>query len=272
MNTPPVTLRQTRMHHLLSIITTLLLCGLVLTPSADAKKKKRENSTVKVNNQELDKKMRTNEFGLIGIRFHGNFANLEVARESDPFIKNPSRGASFGFGVTLDKALNRIFAFRAEVLYQNKNFSSTGQVNYNLTQQKRLSTNTYLDYLEVPLMMVFRFNHGKKIRPYGAFGVYGAALVQADGEQDGEGQLEDARRPFSTFDYGIVAAAGSYFVLGRGNGALSAELRYSQGMANIADTGVEADEKQEQNASNKTPLARQEYNINNFSLMVAYYF
>lgn len=256
------------------IMVALAVLGLTFTAAHAQKKKKKRGMSSQTRKQarSLDRKMRQNEFGLIGIRFHGNFANLEVSKNNDPFIKDPNRGASFGFGITADKAMNRIFGFRAEVLYQNKNFSSTGQVDYNLAQQKRISTNSYLDYLEVPLMMVFRFNHGSVIRPYGFFGVYGAALIQADGEQEGEGRLSEPRRPFSTFDYGFVFGGGSYFTLGKGSGALSAELRYSQGMANIADTDVKADEDQEQNVSNKTPLERQEYYINNFSLMIGYYF
>ena len=220
----------------------------------------------------LDKKMLNNKYGLVGIRMHANFANIDAEREDDPFIKNPSRGAGFGFGITLDKAFNRIFGVRGEFLYQNKNFSADGVVDYNLSQagSSPLATSSYLDYIEVPLMMVVRFGHGQLLRPYVAGGVYGAALISTEGEQKGEGSLEDPRRPFTTFDYGFTGAVGTYFVLAPGAGFLSAELRYSQGMANIADVDVEAEAKE--NTTNKTPLSRQQYYMNNWALMVGYYF
>ena len=119
-------------------------------------------------------------------------------------------------------------------------------------------------------MMVIRFGHGSLIRPYVAGGVYGAALLSTEAEQEDEGTLDEPRRPFTTFDYGVTFAAGTYFVLAPGAGFISAELRYSQGMANIADVDVEAEKNE--NTTNKKPLTRQQYNINNLALMIGYYF
>jgi hypothetical protein len=248
------------------------------TSQAHAQKRGRKGKKKKKNfipknrklSRSLDKKMLNNKYGLIGIRMHANFANIDADRKDDPFIKDPSRGAGFGFGMTLDKAFNRIFGVRGEVLYQNKNFSADGVVDYNLSQSSRLATSSYLDYLEVPLMMVVRFGHGQLLRPYVAGGVYGAALISTEGEQKDEGTLEEPRRPFTTFDYGFTGAVGTYFVLAPGAGFISAELRYSQGMANIADVDVEAENKE--NTNNKTPLSRQQYYMNNWALMIGYYF
>jgi len=250
---------------------TLLVSQAHAQAKEKAKKKKKKFIAKKKRlSRTLDKKMRKSPYGLIGIRIHANFANIDAAKTDDPFIKDPSRGAGLGFGVTLDKGLNRIFGIRGELLYQNKNFSAEGVVDYNLSQSRTLSTSSYLDYLEVPLMMVVRFGHGQLLRPYVAGGVYGAALISTEGEQKDEGSLEDPRRPFTTFDYGFTGAIGTYFVFAPESGFISAELRYSQGMANIADVDVEADAKE--NATNKTPLSRQQYYMNNFALMVGYYF
>ena len=236
-------------------------------------KKKRGKKTRQLANS-LDRKMINSPYGLIGIRAHMNTMNVSPTKTSDPFIKDPSRGVGFGFGLTIDKALNRVFGVRADVLYQNKNFSAQGKTNFDLTQNTTRETSLYLDYIEVPLMMVVRFMDGQLIRPYALFGGYGAALLTADGEQEEEGALDEPRRPFSTFDAGLVFGVGSYFVLAPGAGFLSAELRYTQGMVNIADTDVEAkNEEKAQSANlNKTPLSRQTYNTSNFMIMVGYYF
>lgn len=220
----------------------------------------------------LDKKMKKSTYGLFGIRVHGNFANLDTAQSSDPFIRDPSRGASVGFGVTFDKGLNNLMSLRLDVLYQNKNFSSDGLNNYNLAINGRSQTNTYMDFIEVPIMLVARFMHGQFIRPYVGAGLYGAALVTVEGDQEDGGALDDARRPFSLFDYGFVLSGGTYFVLAKGAGFLSAELRYSRGLANIADTDVEATKDEQASTGTAQPLSRQQYNMNNLSLMLGYYF
>ena len=136
----------------------------------------------------------------------------------------------------------------------------------------RTETNTYMDFIEVPIMLVARFMHGQFIRPFIAGGVYGAVLLNVDGDQEGEGALDEARRPFSSFDYGFVLSGGAYFVLAKGAGFLSAELRYSRGLANMADTSLTATKSEESSTGVAEPLARQQYNMNNLSLMVGYYF
>ncbi len=258
-------------------LTTLLgglslLLGLSLTQTAlitdvDAKGKRRKKQA-----RRLDRQMQNNKYGLFGLRIHGNFAVIDSTRSSDPFVRDPSRGSSVGFGVTFDKGLNDIMSLRLDALYQNKNFSAEGRSNYNLAVNTMKETSTYMDFIEVPIMLVARFMRGQLIRPYIAGGVYGAMLLSVDGEQVDDGVLDEARRPFSTFDYGFVLAGGSYFVLSKGAGFLSAELRYSQGMANIADTDVETTETEAVAYGNPKPLSRQTYNINNLSLMIGYYF
>lgn len=224
----------------------------------------------------LDKKMMESKYGLFGVRLSSNFATISVTREkNDPFIKDSSSGANVGLGVIFDKAFNRLVGVRGEALFQRKSFSAEAVPNYDLTKPERLDTRTTLNFVEVPIMAVVRFMDGNFIRPYAAAGVYGSMLLYADGEQEDEGTLDEPRRPFTTFDYGLVFAGGSYFVLAEGFGFLSAELRYSRGLANLADEDVETTSTEKNNGGSKfsdTPLNRQTYNIHNVSLMVGYYF
>ena len=225
--------------------------------------------------QRLDKKMTESQFGLFGVRLHANFASLSAERSNDPFMKDPGSGANVGFGVVFDKAFNRLIGVRAEALFQKKSFSASAVPNYNLATDKGfIDTRTTLNFIEIPIMAVARFRFGEFIRPYAAGGVYGSMLLYSDGDQEDEGMLDEPRRPFSTFDYGLVFAGGAYFVLAEGFGYLSAELRYSRGFANLADQDVTAtkEEKAEGTKFGNTPLARQQYFMHNVSLMVGYYF
>ena len=255
-----------RLQIALMLLMSIFLFQTVSTHSAEAKKRQKGA-------KRLDKQLKKAQYGLFGIRLHLNSANLDASREKDPFVQNPERNLGFGFGVTFDKGLNNLMSVRVDALYQNKNFSAKGKSDYNLAVNDSLTTSTYMDFIEIPVMLTARFMHGQLIRPFFAGGFYGAMrLPSTTAEQDGQGSVDEAGRPFGFFDYGFVLAGGSYFVLQKGAGFLSAEIRYSQGMANIADTGIEANQSEQNNGAAAEPLKRQEYNINNLSVMMAYYF
>jgi hypothetical protein len=215
----------------------------------------------------LDKKMKgSNGYGLIGARLLFNYAGISQAREGDKdkLISSTSDSGSLGFGLTFDRAFNRIVGVRAEALFQNKNFSHKSPEEYSLLKTPtKKDTETYLDYIEVPVGIVTRFNYGQLIRPYATAGLYVALLVNADGLQEGDNK--EARKPFTSFDAGWFLGGGSLFVLGEDAGFLGAELRYTRGLANIADTDVEADDKSK-------PLQNQIYTMSSLSLSVSYHF
>ena len=237
----------------------------VNTNSVEAKKRRGANR--------LDKRMKKSQYGLFGLRLHLNSANLDVSRNSDPFVDDPESNLGFGFGVTFDKGLNNLMSLRVDALYQNKNFSAKAKNNYNLAVNQRVSTSNFLDYIEVPVMLVARFMHGQYIRPFGGVGLYGAMrLPTTESTQEEQGAVDEPGRPFGFFDYGFVMSAGSYFVLSKGAGFLSAELRYSKGLANVADTGIESTQSERSSGVQNEPLKRQTYNMSNFSVMLAYYF
>lgn len=243
-------------------LLTLCAVGTVSQPAWAKKKKKRKNSK-RAASKRLDKKMKGSKYGLIGVRVGPNFASLSTAKSKDGVVESPESSVGVGFGVTADFGINDLFAFRVEGLYQNKNLSHRSLQDYT-RGDTLLDSNTYLDYVEVPVMGVVRFMRGSFVRPYVAGGMYGAVLVNADGDHNDKGQNKDPRKPFTTFDYGWVAAAGSYFVLAKGMGFLGAELRYSSGLANIADVT--------QKFNDDTPLESQSYTLSNFSILVTYYF
>lgn len=212
------------------------------------------------------------QYGLFGIKINTSFASIEPERTgaNDKFINNPESLATLGFGLTVDKGINRYVSVRAEALYQNKSFGHSAPEDYNLSANpSKVESETYLDYIEIPVGLVAGFQPGHLIQPYVSGGFYGALLLTADGRHTGLGTNDEARLPFRTFDYGWYLGAGSFFVLAEGAGFLGAELKYSQGMTNIADNEVEV---KSSTGDQIKPLEKQTYVMSNFSLAVSYYF
>ena len=235
-------------------------------------KRKKAARKEKKNSARLDKKMRKDLF--VGVKLGLNLASISTDSD-DKVLGETSVHPGFGFGLAIDKAFNDYVGIRAEGLWQNKNFSHSSRKNYNLEGSK-LDTTTYLDYLEVPIMAVIRFNKGDSIRPFITFGGFFSALIFSDGLQK-EKEMATARKPFFAFDGGYVIGAGTYFVLPPGAGFLSLELRYTGGMVNVADNNEEFyndNTKEDRPDSEKGQELLEEsiYSTNNFSFILGYYF
>lgn len=246
-----------------------MICLGLSSPTFAKRKKVRKSRSA----QKLQKKMRSNKYGALGMRVGVNFAGLDQSK-NDQLISNPSSSAGLGLGIVFDKALNEVAGFRVEALYQNKNFTHKSVGQYDLgsgltLDNDAVKTETFLDYVEIPLLFVVRLNPGKQLRPFLNGGFYGAALVNTSGVHEGEGENKESRLPFSSFDYGWVAGAGAYFAVAGDAGAVSFELRYSQSLANIADNDVEISKA---DGSKITPLDKSIYGLGNFSLLLSYYF
>jgi hypothetical protein len=254
------------------LIPWLILLSLALTPlqSALAKKgknKKGKKSKIK-KSMRLDKKMKEGYF--VGVKLGLNLSWVGSDSEDD-VLGETDTYPGLGFGLSIGHAFNDYVGVRAEALWINKNFSHSSTKNYNLGGNK-LKTTTYLDYLEIPLLAVIRFNKGAKIRPFITVGGFFSALVMSDGIQKGK-TMSEARKPFFAFDGGFIVGAGTYFVLPPGAGFLSVELRYTGGMVNIADNGEEFfANNEEENGTAEETLKDAIYNMNNFGILLGYYF
>jgi len=248
-----------------SLLLVATLCASVtLTTTSSSTAQARPHKLAK----KFERRLRgVDGIGLIGAKLNMQWASFsaELDNEQDRLLNDPSAMTSFGFGVTLDRAINRYVGVRAEALFQNKNFSHDSPPDYELKNATaKVESETFLDYIEVPVGVLVRLMPGELIQPYTSVGLYGAMLVNASGTQKGYGSNDNPFRPFSFFDYGWYLSAGSYFILAEGAGYLGAELKYSQGLANIADTSLELNKEE--------PLANQVYTAGNFALSVSYYF
>ena len=107
--------RKSALTHFFRALCVLIcfgLAGAVTAESSFAKGKKRRKQA-----NRLDRRMKRSQYGLFGLRVHGNFATLSTTRDTDPFVRDPSRGSSVGFGITFDKGLNDVMSLRLDALY-----------------------------------------------------------------------------------------------------------------------------------------------------------
>lgn len=261
-----LTLRAQRLKRSPLIMITALLMAFSITSLSSGEVEARRHRLAK----QLDRRlMGKNGIGLIGAKLNMHWAGFdaELDNQKDPLINDPSSMLAFGFGVTLDRSINHYVGFRAEALYQNKNFTHDSPPNYDLKGNAiaKVQSETYLDYIELPVGVLVRLMPGHIIQPYTSIGMYGAMIVNGSGKHEDFGTNENPIKPFSFFDYGWYLSAGSYFVLAEGAGFLGAELKYSRGLANMADTGTEV-------PGDASPLKSQVYTSGSFALSVSYYF
>lgn len=256
------------MQNIKRLIPWLILLALALTPLHSAVAKKGKKGKKGKQSMRLDKKMKTGYF--IGVKIGLNLSWVGTDDE-DTILGETDTYPGLGFGLSIGHAFNDYVGVRAEALWLNKNFSHSSTKNYNLGGD-RLDTTTYLDYLEIPLLAVIRFNKGAKIRPFITIGGFFSALVMSDGIQKGK-TMSEARKPFFAFDGGFIIGGGTYFVLPPGAGYLSVELRYTGGMVNIADNGEEFfTDNEEEKGDAQEKLKDAIYSMNNFGLFLGYYF
>ena len=234
------------------------MCFILAVPCFSYGEEKFEKNDVDRLDRLLMKKTR-----LFGLKVDLNATSLSQHKD-DRLIRDLGLGTGVGIGATLDGAFTRFIGYRVEALYRNKNFTHKSPVAYDLNGGVTpVESETYLDYLELPLLALVRFNPGHMIRPYATLGIYGSILINADGIQ-GVQDNPQARLPFNTFDAGFIIGGGSYFVLPKGLGILSAELRYTSSAMNLADVDLEVVQFK--------PLENALYELGDLSLNITYFF
>jgi hypothetical protein len=170
------------------------------------------------------------EFGIKG------GASLADLSDPDDAFGDAESSTRNGFvaGGFLAFPLGESLSLQAEALFAQKG----AQFEF-----EELDTTLKLDYVEVPLVLKYRFG-GDGIRPYVFAGPYVAfrtkAEVEVDAGDDGTStdELEDETK---STDFGAVAGGGIEFPAG--DGAFLVEARYARGLTNVASDEVENDDE-----------------------------
>ena len=130
----------------------------------------------------------------------------------------------FGIGQDISLSLQPMYVRRRTEVKGAAEGKSTGERILDLS----------LDYIAVPVVVKFSAARG---RTYVAGGVDLAFLNSA--RITGEGIDEDAKRFFGNLDVGAVLGFGVVFPIGRPR--VTTELRYVQGLVNLAGDGAPGD-------------------------------
>lgn len=162
----------------------------------------------------------TNNGLRVGIKGGLNVTNLYVDDVDD---ENPRYG--FHVGVYTQLFESDVFAIQPEILYSTKGTRTEydgaldGSVDFNL------------NYLDIPVLAVFKLGDAAEIHVGPYFGYLLSANIDADGDIDGEDELD--RDNFKSWDYGISAGVGF------NAGPVQIGARYNYGLQKIASSNAE---------------------------------
>jgi hypothetical protein len=154
----------------------------------------------------------------MGVKGGLNVSNLYVDDVND---ENSRIGFNAGFyGQILS---NEFFAIQPELLYTTK--GSENEYDGFVDQNVKFN----LNYLEVPVLAVFKLGKVAELHAGGYGGYLLGANVKYSGDVFNGGEDLD-RDNFNTFDYGLVGGLGLNF------GDVQIGTRYNYGLAKLAKT------------------------------------
>ena len=186
-----------------------------------------------------------------------NMSNLTQIPES--WDEATSYKTGFTGGVFMNYAFNERFSLEPEMLYTMKGVNGSlyeGFVSVDVTAS--------FDYFELPLLAVYTFPGGKKLKPRVYAGPSFAYNLSSELELSA--LLFDVSLDFSSLtqvtDFGAVMGAGFDYPLG--NGTLTFDFRYQIGFTNVIMTG-----DFEINGSTQT-ISGDDFKNYGFAFMVGY--
>jgi len=164
--------------------------------------------------------------GAASIGIKGGFAlsNLRFSNAGDVGTLSNLQAMTGGFSLGMNLGL---FCIQPEILYVRMGAKQVYDA---------VSTETHLDYVQVPLFLKVNIIPGP-VSPMIYGGGYGSYLLSAKGV--GGGVSEDIKDQVKSTDYGLVFGGGVDFKLAVVK--LTAEIRYNLGLANIAKNPDPAD-------------------------------
>lgn len=160
----------------------------------------------------------------------GPFAGMNYTTVYGSDISGADSRTAFAAGGQLDFTLSANGLFRTGLIYSGRGFEATDQ---GITGTLKIS------YLEIPLLLGYRFPTSGGMRPYLLGGAQIGFKVGCDIEGSDAGQSisfpcddPDFGADFSSTDVAAVGGAGLALPLGVNN--LTIELRYALGLQKIA--------------------------------------
>lgn len=179
---------------IVGILTILLLSGAVVSSTAQ------------------DRRM--------GVKGGLNLSNLHIDEVDDENAR-----VGFHIGVYGQIFSTETFAIQPELLYTTKGTKTewTGAIDQTVTFK--------LNYLELPVLAVFKLGEAAEIHVGPYVGYLLSANIDTEGDLGGTSEELD-RDHFKSFDFGLTGGFGLNF------GAVQVGARYNYGLSEIADSDV----------------------------------
>ncbi len=174
-----------------------------------------------------------------GLTGKGLKAGLNIANLRGDDMEDWDSKMGFSAGGFITYSINDMFAIQPEVLFTMKGAKYEKEL-YGETLKQTIS----LNYLEIPVLAKLSMPTQGSVKPNLFVGPSLAILLSAkvEWEYGVESDELDMKDDTKSIDLGLVFGGGVDFDLGPDKGKLSAEARYTLGLATV-DDGEEVDMK-----------------------------
>lgn len=159
----------------------------------------------------------------VGIKGGLNLSNLNIDGVDDENMR-----LGYHFGAFINLPISDGFAIQPEVLYSTKGTRANYNQDLGVFGQFTAETKFKLDYIDVPLLAVFRVGDNFEIHA----GPYIGFLMSSKFEVDGDVEFEDDldKDNFKSMDFGLTGGIALNF------SALQVGARYNYGLQKIQDS------------------------------------
>ena len=168
-----------------------------------------------------------------GVKGGLNLANVD-ADFPDEFDTSYRTGLAIGLFHHLE--MSESFGFRPELMYVQKGYAASVSFDF-FGETFELDTETQLDYVDIVLPAIYTINPAEQVSPQIFAGPYAGFNVGATTEVSAEGmsESEDISDDVASLDYGVVLGGGARIQAGTGH--ITADIRFSLGLADLVDNG-----------------------------------
>lgn len=161
----------------------------------------------------------------VGIKGGLNLSNLNIDGVDDENMR-----LGYHFGAFVNLPISDGFAIQPEVLYSTKGTRANYNQDLGIFGQFNAETKFKLDYIDVPLLAVFRVGDNFEIHAGPYIGFLMSSKWEVTGDVEVENDLD--KDNFKSMDYGLVGGIALNF------SALQVGARYNYGLQKIQDSST----------------------------------
>lgn len=159
----------------------------------------------------------------IGIKGGLNMSNLNIDGIDDENMR-----PGYHVGAFFNLPISDGFAIQPEVLYSTKGTRADYNQDLGVFGEFNAETKFKLDYIDIPILAVFRFGDAFEIHAGPYFGFLASSKFEVDGDVEMDEDLDSDN--FKSLDYGLAGGLALNFE------ALQIGARYNYGLQEIQDS------------------------------------